>query len=790
MEEMILPTPALTKKLQQSRLTGRPLYLYGGIGCGKTTSIRNYFRNKRYSSCPLAGISPEKAYPELENLFAGVTTGQPVVIDDLQYLRDPRGQQELIRNTSRRDIWLILISESAVPAWLLKASVDRKFILASEKDLHCTDQDVEKYFAESGIANIGKEEAHQLDEVCGHRAGYLHRAAQLLLEGESAQELLDGRLFQEFLNYCDYCIIPNWDRPLQDFLMKVSCVDSFDEELAATITGSSVTPQRLLEAREAGSFLKKEGKIYRIDADMLAGLRQRAHRELGAEVMHQCEYNAGLYYEEENDCVMALQMFEQCHDEDKVAEILERNAWENVSTGQYFAMRKSYLSLPEEKIKTPVLMAGMSMLCSCLFDVKKSEYWYDRLRTYAEETVGGQRREAIERLAYLDISLPHRGNSRTMELMKSFPEKLYERGMTLPPISVTTNMPSFMEGGKDFWMYAEDFQNPEERRILEEGFGEWGKGLSRIIEGEILFERAENDFQAISLLSEGYMQTEQGGRPEVGFASIGTQTRLNALRGRPQTAASLLESFEKKVREDGVPTLLPNVHALQCRISILTGNLDAVREWMKTAPDGNVGFNSLQRYEYLTKIRCNIALQQYSEAAALIAKMLYYTEKYQQTYLHTETLLLSAIVQYRVGETGWKNDLERAVATASKYRLVRLISGFGVAIREPLHAFGQKNLEEVGKDSAWVSLVMRETDKTAERYPSAYAKQVASRTDFSENALAILKLQTEGLSVPEIAKKLGLKTENVRYHIKQNYRKLGVSDKVSAALEAKKLMLL
>ncbi len=147
-------------------------------------------------------------------------------------------------------------------------------------------------------------------------------------------------------------------------------------------------------------------------------------------------------------------------------------------------------------------------------------------------------------------------------------------------------------------------------------------------------------------------------------------------------------------------------------------------------------------------------------------------------------------MQYRVGETGWKNDLERAVATASKYRLVRLISGFGVAIREPLHAFGQKNLEEVGKDSAWVSLVMRETDKTAERYPSAYAKQVASRTDFSENALAILKLQTEGLSVPEIAKKLGLKTENVRYHIKQNYRKLGVSDKVSAALEAKKLMLL
>lgn len=790
MEEMILPTPALTKKLQQSRLTGRPLYVYGGIGCGKTASVANYFRNKRYSSCPLAGISPENTVSELENLFAGTASGQPVVIDDLQVLRDVRGQQELLRNLSRRDIWLILISESAVPAWLLKASVDRKFILAPEKDLLCTDQDAEKYFAGSGIENLGKEEVHQLNEICAHRAGYLHRAAQLLLEGARIKELLDGRLFQEFLNYCDFCIIPNLDRPLQDFLMKVSCVDSFNEELAATITGSSVTPQRLLEAREAGSFLKKEGKTYRIDADMLTGLRQRAKRELGMDVIHQSEYNAGLYYEENDDCVMALQMFEQCHDEDKVAETLERNAWENVRTGQYYAMRRSYLALPEEKIKTPALMAGMSMLFSCLFDVKKSEYWYDRLKVYAEGAVGGQKREAIERLAYLDVSLPHRGNHETMALMKSFPEKLYERGMSLPPISVTTNMPSFMEGGKDFWMYAEDFQNPEERRILEEGFGEWGKGLSCIIQGEILFERAENDFQAISLLSEGYMQTEQGGRPEVGFAAIGTQARLNALRGRPQTAASLLASFEKKIREDSVPTLLPNVRAMQCRISILTGNLDAVRDWMKTAPDDNVGFNALQRYEYLTKIRCDIALQQYSEAAALIAKMLYYTEKYQQTYLHTESLLLSAIVQYRLEETGWKNAMEQAIATASQYRFVRLFTEFCGAVTELMRAFGQKNLEEAGKDPAWVRLLLQETGKTAERYPSAYARQMASRTDFSENALAILKLQTEGLSVPEIANKLGLKTENVRYHIKQNYRKLGVSDKVSAALEAKKLMLL
>ncbi|MGN1024222.1 MAG: LuxR C-terminal-related transcriptional regulator [Lachnospiraceae bacterium] len=788
MDDMILTTPSLTKKLQQGKLSGRPLYVSGGTGCGKTTFIRNYLRNRKYAVCPLAGIGADKAVRDLEQLFSDSYAGEPVVIDDLQFLRDQRGRQELIRNASRRDIWLILISESAIPTWLLKTSMDQKFILCQEKDLLVSDEEAAKYFVKSGIGTLDKEEVKQIAEICGHRVGYLHRAVQLMQEGKTIKQLLDGRLFQEFQDYCDFGIIPNWNRQLQDFMMKVSCVDEFDEKLAANITGSSETSQRILEAKEVGSFLKKDGKQYRIDADMLAGLRQRAKRLLGEEIIQQCEYNAGLYYEEKNDCVMALQMFEKCHDEDKVAETLERNAFENVSTGQYYALRKCYLSLPDDKIKSPALMAGMAMLNSCLFDVKKSEYWYDKLKDYSASAQGGQKREAIERLAYLDISLPHRGNDRTMELLKSYPETLYARGMTLPPISVTSNMPSFMAGGKDFWMYAKDFEDPAERQVVEEGFGKWGIGLSCTIEGELLFERAENDFRAISLLSQGYLQTEQGGRLEVGFASVGTQARLNAMRGRPQTALSLLGSFEKRVREENVMTLFPNIQALECRIHILNGDLDNVREWKKYAPDDNIGFNILQRYEYLTRIRCSIALHQYDEAAALIAKMLYYTQKYKMTYLHTEALLLSAIVQYRMEERGWKGDLISAMSTASRYRFVRLIAGFGGAILEPLRALGAKELSFA--DSEWLQKVMQETQKIEERYPSAYSRQGASRSDFSENALAILKLQTEGLSVPEIANRLGLKTENVRYHIKQNYRKLGVSDKVSAALEAKKLMLL
>ena len=61
---------------------------------------------------------------------------------------------------------------------------------------------------------------------------------------------------------------------------------------------------------------------------------------------------------------------------------------------------------------------------------------------------------------------------------------------------------------------------------------------------------------------------------------------------------------------------------------------------------------------------------------------------------------------------------------------------------------------------------------------------------FSENAIKILKLQAEGLSTTEIAGELGLKIENVKYHNKQNFKKLGVNSKTAAVTEARKRKLI
>ena len=101
----------------------------------------------------------------------------------------------------------------------------------------------------------------------------------------------------------------------------------------------------------------------------------------------------------------------------------------NPGNGHYYELRRYYFNMDEREIEdSPVLMAGMSMLHSMLMDDEKSEYWYEKLKAFATNAKGGVRREALSRLAYLDIGLPHRGSRDVLEIIKNIPALLFDKG--------------------------------------------------------------------------------------------------------------------------------------------------------------------------------------------------------------------------------------------------------------------------------------------------------------------------------------------------------------------------
>ena len=162
-------------------------------------------------------------------------------------------------------------------------------------------------------------------------------------------------------------------------------------------------------------------------------------------------------------------------------------------------------------------------------------------------------------------------------------------------------------------------------------------------------------------------------------------------------------------------------------------------------------------------------------------KLAAYAELCQRTYVRMETGFLGSIVRRRLGME-WEEMLTRALDEAESYQFVRIISELGSAIL-PL-------LKERPRDGPWFRQVMSETQLMAKQYPRYLRPQSSVPGDLSRTARDILRLQSEGLTVGQIAERLDMKPETVRYHIKENYRKLEAGGKAEAIAAAKSLGLI
>jgi LuxR family maltose regulon positive regulatory protein len=558
------------------------------------------------------------------------------------------------------------------------------------------------------------------------------------------------------------------------------------------ITGRSDIERMISIAEQLGNFMiLKEAaggkRIYEIRLTMRRSMRRRLLRTYQKERWERLYYNAGLYYELEGDTPNALKMYEACHDKERIAGLLINNARKNPASGHYYELREYYLALPESKIRESVeLMAGMSMLQSMLLNIEESERWYEELKQLERTLSGSAKKAAKGQLVYLDIGLPHRGSSALVDILKNAGTLLMNRNISLPEFSVTSNLPSQMNGGKDFceWSRRDKELANSIGKIIEFILGKYGKGLVNLALAESYLEKGEDSYEIANLTNKGMMQAQAGGKIEQCFVAAGILAWLHVMNDHAEDAREILQNFYKKAEKEGSAKLLSNLEALQIRISLYQGKTAEAIEWMEQAPEEELEFATMERFRYLTKVRIYLLQGRYEKAVSLLQRILYYAEIMHRTYITMEAGLLLAITKYRMGDGKWEESLQKTLTQAENYHFVRLISREGAAVNRML-----KETTWKGRNPKYLQAVLTETEKVALAYPG-YLKQVTEESAFSENALKILKLQAEGLSTSEIAGELGLKVENVKYHNKQNFKKLGVNSKTAAVTEARKRKLI
>lgn len=772
------------KKMKMAQELKSPVYLYGATGYGKTAFLEHFFEGKKYHYFPAGEVLENQLLPEC------FKQGEIVIIDDIQ-LAEPAGiREKIIQLIRQNEVWVILCGRCECPGWLLAVSLKmRTMVTIEEEDFRLSPESITTFFMDCNIP-YKEDEIQELIQLIRGHGMTAKMVADVLVEGETDLAEVRHRVQTLFWDYLDENVCNQWAVQLREFLIQLSIVDSFTIPMAEAVTDKENVRELLKKARETGHFMKEEGGVYTIDRTLHNCLQRRLLYEYSEEYRMDLYYNAGRFYEQQGSIIEALKMFELCKNENRISSILIENARKDPNSGFLYELRHYYLLLPKEKIESSLdLTAGMSMLESLRFHVEESEYWYQVLKKKEEVLTGSDKKNARNWLAYLDIALPHRGSSNLVEIFKKFGVLLMNRQLALPEFSVTSGTPSQMNGGKDFceWSKIDRQLANSIGKIFPLILGKYGRGMVDLALAESIFEKGEDDYEVLRLVSTGILQADNGGKLEQSFVGNAILARIRVLNGEAAEAVKLIQNFKRRLQETeerNTGKTLVNVEAFLCRIYLYQGETARVEEWLKQAPDEEEDFFCMDRYRYLTKIRVYIGYGSYEKAFVLLEKMAYYAEKMERTFIKMEVFILKAVLAYRMQRKHWEKYLEQGYALAEEYHFVRVLSREGAALF-PL-------LEEAAfpvADREFYKQVIKETEQMSRFYPSYLRKNTAD-VSFPENALRILRYQAEGMTNEEIARLLGVNVGTVKYHCKENYKKLGVKGKAAAVSEARKRKLI
>ena len=806
-DELYVRPQTAWEQMKAAGNTRQTVYIYGVTGTGKTSFAADFLARKRYCYFSLADIGITQIIEKMQerkNASGEKANMQTIlVLDDLYLLEtfeDRTACEKLVEEMSaRKDVWLILISRAPVPKWLKKPYVRHIFVVIGEEELHFQEKEEENYLKQWGLSPT--EATMKRIRSLGMGNPLFLRIISLRLKNIPEAEMAKDREAAELRaveesridlwDYFEVHVFDQWNVELQEFLESICVVEQFDLQMAQQITKKNDVGKLIIKAQETGNFLvehrESEKSTYELRTPMKYSMRRILSAKYSQDYIRGLYYSAGNCYEMRGNVSEALKMYEMCSSEEGISRILIENARRNPAAGDFFELRYYYQKLPEAKIKESVeLMAGMSMLKSLLLNEEESERWYQELVSYAKDKTGGLKRAAETKILYLDIALPHRGIIRMTDLLKRAFLLLTEGKTVLPEFSVTSNLPSMMNGGKDFceWSKRDRELAKTIGKLISLVLGKYGKGLVNLALAESFFEKGEDDYEVASLAGRGRMQAESGGKTEQVFVAVGILTQLSVMNNHMEDAVDMLERF-RPVAEQEAPKLLPNIDAMSVRMNLYLGRIQEAYRWMEEAPDEDTEFNGMERYRYLTKIRVYLAAGRKERALLLLDKMQYYAEKMHRTYILIEVKLLSAITLYRLGKDNWQSFLQEAVTEAEDYHFVRILTKEGAALWELL-----KTGTITWKNREFQKQVLKECEQMAAFYPAYLKEKQEGNVILSDKALQILRLQAEGLSVEKIAEQLGLSAAGVKYYNQATYKKLGVKNKAAALTEARNRRLL
>ena len=783
MNRNIVIKPEIAKQFKNAMDSGQVVLLSAPCGMGKTTVARALLAGRRVLE--ISAGSPDFEIPEPDGSW------EVLLIDNLQKIDDPAMQQNLCRLIEENHaLRFVLLSRGAAPGWIVHFQYAGAMITIDTKGLMFGREETEKFLEARGISVNIKE----LDNIYRETQGYplvLSILARHMAAGQKFDKTLTAEIQRELFIYYQEAIYNRFDLYIRRFLLTLAPFEPLNTELAKMVSGDSRAGEMLGQIHKKTSMFLydtiDEFKLWPVFRKFLLWEMEQEYTDEQKQTLYG---RGGLYYELNEEYDKALECYVRAGNHSRVSELLIKNAQKHPGSGNYEAMEKYYMMLDDSEILSlPSLMQALSMLCALRGDYETSEKWYDTLKTFAggKSHTDASYKEARSRTAWLDISLPQRSiNSVSVAITKAF-NLIKSREIMLPAFSVTSTLPSIMNGGKDFseWSRKDDLLYAVMKKPVETVLGRDGIGLADCAIAESKFEKGERvSGRIFSLVSKmGDIQTK--GTPDIEFALVGLLVRTMIDEGRACDAMQTAVSIRKRFEEAGNSRFLPNIDALICRINLITGDAEAVDMWYRQkAPKDPVNFKVMRRYRYLTQAMAEIAAGENRAALITLAPMVPYCKTCSRHIDGIHVNVLTAIAKYRSGVSDWRDNMNQALDTALSFGFIRTIGEYGAAV---LNLLG---LCKWDKNTEFLRRVTEAARQNAVYYPDFMKIAAETIEPLTTTELQVLRLICADKTNSEIGEILDIKVSTVKSHVSHILQKLSVKRRNEAKTVAEKLKLL